>query len=216
MEENYIFFDLKEAFTEQDIVFILTLCDELLPPPISSSVTQTKGTIERTITSYLDRETLKAFRRNKYGIEYDSGMEKPGIRISKIDGGGLISIPLVNKDEYHLTKKIALRLVEGMVLKGMSVAPVKFTEFKQQYKANRRTVDYPGLYWLQFYGAEEFKKQGGTVILDNPYIDAMLIKDGIFIQVGESPYEVHTPEGKERMIKANKAMPPVIKDDNQS
>jgi len=210
MDEVYIFFDLKDAFTEQDILFILTLCDELLPPPTNASITQVKETVERSITSYLDTKTLKAFSRNKYGIEYDAGIEKPGIRISKIDGGGLINIPLINQEEHHLIKKIVLRLIDGLSLKGLSVAPIRFSEFKKLYKNNRRTIDFQGLYWLQFYGAEEFKKQGGISILGNPYIEASLIKDGIFIQVGENPYSVHTPEGNEQMINANKAMPPII------
>lgn len=209
MEEVFIFFDTKEAMTQQDILFILNLCETLLPPPTTASVTQTKNTIERPVTSYLDSATLKAFSRNKYGIEYRSGMEEPGIRITKPDGSGLISIPLIEKDEYHLTRKIALQLIEGLDLKGLSVSPLNFSFFKKKYRDNRRTMDFPGLYWLQYYGAEEFKKQGGMAILDNPYIDARLIKDGIFIQVGESPYHVHTKGGEEQMIKANAAMPPV-------
>lgn len=210
MEENYIFFDTKEAMTQQDILFILNLCEALLPPPTTASVTQAKETIKRPVVSYLDKETLNAFSRNKYGIEYRSGMEKPGIRITKPDGSGLIGIPLIEKDEYHLTRKIALQLIEGLDLKGLSVAPIGFYTFRKRYRNNRRTMDFPGLYWLQYYGAEEFKKQGGMAILDNPYIDARLIKDGIFIQVGESPYHFHTRGGEEQMINANAAMPPVI------
>lgn len=210
MEENFIFFDTKEVMIKQDILFILNLCEELLPPPTTVSVTQTKEVTERPVTSYLDKDTLKAFSRNKYGIEYDSGAEKPGIRITKLDRSGLITIPLIKKDEYHLTKKIALRLVEGLVLKSLSVSPTNFSSFKKKYRENRRTIDFPGLYWLQYYDAEEFKKQGGKAILDNPYIDAQLIKDGIFIQVGDSPYDIHTPEGEDRMTKANAAMPQVI------
>lgn len=210
MEESFIFFDTKEAFTEQDILFILNLCEDLLPPPTTASVTQAKETIKHPVVSYLDKETLKAFSRNKYGIEYRSGMEKPGIRITKPDGNGLIGVPLIEKDEYLLTRKLVLSLIEGLDLKGLSVAPVQFSSFRKMYRKNRRTIDFPGLFWLQYYGAEEFKMQGGMAILDNPYIDAQLIKDGIFIQVGESPYDIHTAEGEAQMIKANAAMPAVI------
>ncbi|UUC47308.1 hypothetical protein [Flavobacterium cerinum] len=210
MKENYIFFDTKEALTDEEILFILNLCEELLSPPTIAYINQTKEVIERPVTSYLDKETLKAFSRNKYGIEYQSEAEKPSIRITKSAGSGLICIPLVEKDKYHLTKKMALKLVEGINLKGLSVSPVDFYSYRDRYRINSRTYDFPGLYWLQYYDAEEFKKQGGKAILDNPYIDAQLIKDGIFIQVGETPYDFQTPEGEDRMTKANAAMPPVV------
>jgi hypothetical protein len=209
MKKNSIFFNTKEELTEKDILFILNLCEELLPPPKQAIVTQAKDAKELPITSYLDKEVLKAFDRNKYGIEYESDYEKPSIRITKPDGRGLISIPLIQGDEYQLTKKIALLLIEGLNLKNLAVPPIEFESFQRTYKKNRRTIDFPGLYWLQYYDAEEFKKQGGKAILDNPYIDAQLIKDGVFIEVGKSPFDVHTPEGEELMTKANAAMPTV-------
>jgi hypothetical protein len=212
MRNNSIFFNTKEELTEKDLLFILNLCEELLPPPEKGFITQAKEVKELSINSYLDKEMLKAFDRNKYGIEYESEYEKPSIRITKPEGRGLFSIPLIKGDEYHLTKKIALLLTEGLDLKNLTTPPIDFDSFHRKYRKNKRTIDFPGLYWLQYYGAEEFKKQGDMAILDNPYIEAQLIKDGVFIEVGKSPYDVHTPEGEELMIKANQAMPPVVEE----
>ncbi|MEL1242844.1 hypothetical protein AAEO56_01110 [Flavobacterium sp. DGU11] len=204
------FFYTKKAFSEKEILFILNLCDELLPPPKTAVITQANNVKELPITSYLDKEVLKAFVRNKYGIGYESDEGKPSIRITKPDGRGFVSIPSIKREEFHITKKIALHLAEGLDLKLLAVPPVEFESFNKIYKENRRTTDFPGLYWLQYYDAQEFKKQGGNAIFDNPYINAQLIKDGIFIEVGHSPYDFQTPEGEALMIKANAAMPPVV------
>lgn len=211
MEENTITFSSQKEFSESDIKFILMLCEELLPPPTIAYITQAKEVKEIPVSSYLDEDVFKMFNQNKYGIEYVSGDEKPNMLLSKAEGVGVINIPLINKDEYHLTKKMVLQLIEGLDLVLLNVSPVDFKSFfRKHYRGNKRTVNFAGLYWLQYYGADEFKKQGGNAILDNPYIDAQLIKDGIFIEVGKSPYEVHTPEGEELMIQANAAMPPVV------
>ncbi len=212
MEKNDIFFNTKEEFSGSDLTFILSLCEKLFPAPKTAYITQAKDVKEIPIVSYLDENVLKAFDRNKYGIGYESEYENPSIRITKQEGKGFISIPLIKEDEYHLTKKMVLELIENLDLKELSVSPVNFRSFNRRYRKNQRTADFPGLYWLQYYGAEEFKRQGGKAILDNPYIEAQLIKDGVFIQVGDSPYDVHTTEGEERMIKANAAMPPVRND----
>ncbi|MEL1242843.1 hypothetical protein AAEO56_01105 [Flavobacterium sp. DGU11] len=211
MEENCIFFDTHGELTHGDILSILTLCEDHFPGPTHAYITQFKKVLEIPVTSYLDKSVLKKFNRNKYGIEYSAGYENPGIRITKTDGRGLISIPLKKGDEYHMTKNIALQLVNRLELKSLGVSPVNFVLFKRKYKENRRTTDFPGLYWLQYYDAEEFKKQGGNAILDNPYINAQLIKDGIFIEVGHSPYDFQTPEGEVLMINANAAMPPIVR-----
>jgi hypothetical protein len=212
MEKNQIFFEAKAELTEKEIVFVLNLCEELFPAPNQAYIVRVKETKEHAVTSYLDKEILKAFNRNRYGIGYRSEYDKPSVLLTKTEGNGLISIPLIKEDEFHLSKKIALKLTEGLDLKGLSVAPVNFDSFLRTYRKNRRTRDFAGLYWLQYYDAEEFKKQGGPAILSNPYIDAQLVKDGIFIEVGKSPYDVHTPEGEELMTKANAAMPLVVKE----
>ncbi|MEL1242842.1 hypothetical protein AAEO56_01100 [Flavobacterium sp. DGU11] len=100
---------------------------------------------------------------------------------------------------------------EKLELEFLNVSPVNFRHFfRKHYSRHKRTKNFAGLYWLQYYGTEEFKKQGGKAILENPYINAQLIKDGIFIEVGHSPYDFQTPEGEALMINANAAMPPVV------
>jgi hypothetical protein len=212
MEEISIEFSMKESLESSDYRTIFELCEELLPSPNEASIMLAKSTREEKVNSYLDENVLKAFNVSKYGVEFriDYSRTYPSVSISK--PRCLISIPLIKKDEYILAKEIALRLVENLNLKKLEVSPVDFRSFHRKYRKNQRTIDFPGLYWLQYYGDEEFKKQGGKAILDNPYIEAQLIKDGIFIEVGKSPYDVHTPEGEELMIKANQAMPPVVEE----
>lgn len=72
-----------------------------------------------------------------------------------------------------------------------------------------RTPNSPNLEWLQYYGPEEYEKQGGENILSNPHIRAEKLGEGLLIQVGASPEDAFTAEGEELLVKATKAMPPV-------
>ena len=83
----------------------------------------------------------------------------------------------------------------------------------KHFRWEPRTPASGSLAWLQYFGAEEFLRQGGEDIFDNPYIQAEKIGDGVLIQVGDSPYDAYTPEGEELLVKATKAMPPVVEDE---
>ncbi|MEL1242840.1 hypothetical protein AAEO56_01090 [Flavobacterium sp. DGU11] len=211
MHRIFIEFQLSRDCTEQDLSIILSLCEELLPPPKKAYITQTKKVKEIGINSFNDKEVFKAFSRNKYGIEYECGTIQHGVLINASTSGGVFKFLLEQGDEYKIAKEMALKLTNNVDLKKLEVAPVNFRSFDRKYAKEKRTTDFPGLYWLQYYDAEEFKKQGGKAIFDNPYIDAQLIKDGIFIEVGKSPYDFQTPEGETLMINANAAMPTPIK-----
>ena len=73
----------------------------------------------------------------------------------------------------------------------------------------RRTFFASGLYWLNFFGPEEEAKQGGKALENNPYAtEIKRLDNGLFIQVGESPFDGYTDTGREQLINATKAMPP--------
>ncbi len=74
---------------------------------------------------------------------------------------------------------------------------------------SRRTFFASGLYWLNFFGPEEEAKQGGKALEINPYAtEIKRLTNGLFIQVGETPFECYTDTGREQLINATKAMPP--------
>jgi hypothetical protein len=76
-------------------------------------------------------------------------------------------------------------------------------------KIGRRTYFAAGLYWLNFFGTEEEAKQGGKALENNPYAtEVKRMANGLFIQVGESPFDCYTETGRELLINATNAMPP--------
>ncbi len=75
-----------------------------------------------------------------------------------------------------------------------------------------RTPNFDYFSWLQYFGPKEFRLQGGEAIFQNPYIKAEKMGEGVFIQVGENPLDAHTPEGEELIVKATRALPPVVKE----
>lgn len=76
------------------------------------------------------------------------------------------------------------------------------------YQYKQRTNLSPGLVWLQFFGKDEFIRQGGEDIFSNPYVIAEKFGNGVLIQVGKSPFDAYTPEGEKLLVEATNAMPP--------
>lgn len=75
---------------------------------------------------------------------------------------------------------------------------------------NHRTFYSPVLFWLQYFGKKELKRQGGMEALEsNPLLKTERIHNGLLIQVGESPYDAFTPEGEELLVRATRSLPPV-------
>ncbi len=75
-----------------------------------------------------------------------------------------------------------------------------------------RTFNSTCLVWLQYFGSEEYEKQGGKAILENPYVEAEELAGGVVVKVGKTPFDAYTPEGEELLVNATKALPPVIQD----
>jgi hypothetical protein len=76
-------------------------------------------------------------------------------------------------------------------------------------KISERTFFTSGLFWLNFFGPEEEANQGGKALENNPYAtEIKRFDNGLFIQVGESPFDCYTDAGREQLINATKAMPP--------
>jgi|GEM_PF-2965915 len=73
-----------------------------------------------------------------------------------------------------------------------------------------RTSFSGNLVWLQYFNKEELERQGGIEALEsNPFLKTERIKDGLLIQLGESPYDAFTPEGEQLLVEATRSLPPV-------
>ena len=79
---------------------------------------------------------------------------------------------------------------------------------QEKYKALGRQKGlnphaYHWLYWLNFLNHEEAARHGGDALLELPFATRTeKLETGIFIQIGDSPEDVHTAEGKERLCRA--------------
>lgn len=106
---------------------------------------------------------------------------------------------------------VFLEIVKSGSLVCARAAAEPFDTFLRNNNAvYNRTFLMPGLFWLNFFGPDEEKKQGGWQIEQNPYATRIeRFPNGLFIQVGESPESCLTPEGEQRLLDATKAMPPV-------
>ncbi len=81
--------------------------------------------------------------------------------------------------------------------------------YRQHFEWQDRSWHSPSLVWLQYFGPHELKKQGGEAIFNNPFIKAEKLGEGIFIQVGNNPFDAYSSEGESLLVKATEAMPKV-------
>jgi hypothetical protein len=125
------------------------------------------------------------------------------------------NIKFSNKNIISASPAYLKELFKKLILTTKPIfAEVSFWEhsknlFKEKYANKERTFFSPGLYWLQYYAAEELRRQGGIEAIEkNPYIKSERIGEGLLVQVGESIYDSLTPEGEALLVKATEAMPP--------
>lgn len=86
----------------------------------------------------------------------------------------------------------------------------------ENFEFQDRTPVSPNLEWLQYYGPQEYQRQGGDAMLANPYIQAKRLGEGVLIQVGASPEVAFTSEGRELLVNATRAMPSLRESDEES
>jgi hypothetical protein len=77
------------------------------------------------------------------------------------------------------------------------------------YSAKPRSFYADGLYWLNFFGAEEEARQGGPSLANNPHARVERLPEGLLVEVGNGPLDAATPEGKRQLLDATAAMPPI-------
>ncbi len=190
---------------------LTTLGKSFLPQP------DTLGGLERPeyrISGMLDERVRRAIRNEKL------------VLLTRTDGSLEITFQPVNRLNLLVSVKESfiralpteevVGLFEAIVVTrapltarcGCYAAERKMLD--EYYMANPRTPRVPGLSWLQYFGAAELALQGGEAILRNPYIEAEKLGDGLLVQVGETPFDVRTPEGEALLVQATNAMPPVV------
>jgi hypothetical protein len=61
---------------------------------------------------------------------------------------------------------------------------------------------------LNYFVKGEEEKQGGKALENNQYAaEVKRLNNGLFIQVGDSPFAYYTKKGRQQLINASKAMP---------
>ena len=211
-------FDLIFAFgkskSPQSDMFwhIMKRIEDSFLPTVTKILMPDKGT--QPIISARDDKVLKAIKSEKL--------------LELKDDNNLIEIALIPRHRLNMTIAVNRKIIEKTPVNEIIdlfqaiisihqpvIAEANFFVISKRlmdmyYRENLRTRRSPGLVWLQYFGEEECTKQGGEAIFNNPYLKIEKIGRGILIQVGESPHDAYTPEGEKLLVKATKAMPPVI------
>lgn len=123
-----------------------------------------------------------------------------------------VSASFINSDIAanlcYMLKEIAVEINPYFMASALQTISSQI--YHRHFEWQDRTWHSPSLVWLQYFGTQELKKQGGEAILKNPFIQAeKLATGGAFILVGNNPFDAYKPEGESLLVKATKAMPQV-------
>lgn len=126
-----------------------------------------------------------------------------------------LEIPELNGDDLIL-QKIEHAFSKIILLQNWYFACQSFVY--QDYLVSEKYLkledcrNSPFLYfkWKQFLSSEIIEKEGGFEVFENnPLLKCERMHNGLLVQVGESPYDIFTPEGEELMVKATLSLPPL-------
>jgi hypothetical protein len=187
--------------------------NSFLPKPNRIEITDMKG---KNVSSYVDKEIIKALDRKKYDVYVC--IDEIETEIMLIHGRDDSGIGFSLTEDY--LKKIDTKLIIDLFISISRLVKVTFSfchitgnlrtisdKYPQLYD---RSFYCPGLRWLNFFGPEEEERQGGKAIEQNPYATRIeRFPEGLFIQVGNTPFDCLTPEGELQLVNATKAMPPL-------
>jgi len=81
---------------------------------------------------------------------------------------------------------------------------------EEVYQKAPRSFYADGLWWLNFFGPKEEARQGGANLAENPLARVERLPQGLLMEVGDGPLDILTPEGRQRLIDATRAMPPPV------
>ena len=82
--------------------------------------------------------------------------------------------------------------------------------YDDHYARHERTFHASGLYWLNWFGPGELAHQGGMAAVRGiPHATTRAYGDALFVQVGAGPRDDKTPAGRQRLLDATAALPPV-------
>lgn len=186
-----------------------------LPKP---SLLEATDMSEKAIDGFLNEKVQKAINRKKFVVMLSN--QKLGLKVlvnQKIRRGFTFISAYINTNfisQYSVEKYFHLFHDINKHFPS-DYAMVHLEEHQKvlidEVYCSTRTFLSNGLYWLNFFGNDELEKQGGAeAIMANPYITkAERFDNGLFVQVGESPFDCLTPEGEQQLVNATKALPPV-------
>jgi hypothetical protein len=174
------------------------------------------------IAGYLDEKIMRVAedewkKRQLPFVLWGNGEEfSVSIAASELRYGFTIEFPYSTHSEISTSQIKELFLILCQLLNpeiARCYARNAFNSIRQKhFEWECRTPNLDYFSWLQYFGKNEFRRQGGEAIFQNPYIKAEWLGEGVLIEVGSEPLEAHTPEGEELIVKATRALPPVVKD----
>ncbi len=176
------------------------------------------GLKSKTIKGFQDPKIEKAINRQKYFVELlnpiDDIASKSTTSIYQTEDETFISIHFFINSTFDLFNDIKQLYMDLIDLLAPNYGYCHFNKhqyiFSKTYSNKERTFHTDGLYWLNFFGGTELKRQGGDALLDNPHAETKKLPQGIFLQVCDDPFEAASPEGEQKLIKATEAMPPPV------
>ena len=115
---------------------------------------------------------------------------------------------LAQLDNTASFKQLFIQLIEASnpLVAFASFGQITEKEYKD-YFLNTDLDDASVISWLEYYNQDKFKEGMGSSTTSHPDFDITPLADGYLLQIHESPYDIYTPEGTAKAVKATKTLP---------
>jgi hypothetical protein len=191
------------------------LSSSFIPAPTRISV---DNRAPRKISAFDDWTANRVLKAAKFDISYAKD-DTPLVLITPLQDflalDIYIPIDVAKKTPANSVRELFLSII-GILSPDYAYThamPYANALSNDHYTSSFRTINASGLYWLNFFGPDEEKAQGGPTLADNPFATATRLPQGLLLQVCDSPIEATTPEGIERLVAATRAMPQLKQDE---
>jgi hypothetical protein len=176
---------------------------------------QVDGRAEREVKGYLDSQITKGLDRGAGTVKMSNPSEQLHADIWQIPNRSIIGIFF----PVSLVARLSASAIGQLFVDLIKIVHPTYARchldrlgselHDAHYSAKPRSFYADGLYWLNFFGPEEERRQGGSSLANNPHARVERLPEGLLLEVGNGPLDAATPEGERQLLDATAAMPPL-------
>jgi hypothetical protein len=208
MSDDTLWIRIVRAHPPTPTGFDAAVLERLARSPLPGPATVEAGGRERPVRGWSDPKLAEVLGRGRRATI----LTAPGLRADRLTGDELIWSFFCRQRDADAVRGLFVdlcRIVGADYGRAhLSAEGIRLNE--EHYARHERTFHMGGLYWLNWFGPEEAERQGGlAAVRANPYARTEVFGKSLLVEVGAGPLDARTAAGRQRLLDATAALPPV-------